>query len=546
MGRNEKISLLTLLLIALISAGISGRSWYTAHTKLAPALGGNYQEGMIGQPRTINPLLATTATDSALVHLVYSGLYKYDGNGNIIPDLADGMPTISEDQKEYTVHIKKDAQWHDGQTVTASDIVFTINTLQDANYKSPERSAWTNTSVDRIDDITVVFKNKDISGPFINNLTLPILPEHIWSQVTSDNFASSSANIEAVGSGPYAIKDIKRQPSGKLQSIRLDSFSNFYFGKPNINSITAQFYDTNEDVINALHAKEISGFGTIAFDKNSFVETGSSNLNLVTAPLPQYQAIFFNVTTKPFTDKAVRQALSLATNKQAILDEILGGKGKVLNGPIPAQQLGFADTPSTYNVEAAKDMLDKAGWKVDPTTNIRTKSKVPLDITILTNDFLPNTKTADMLVQQWGALNIKVKFSTIASKDLTENVIRNRQFSVLLFSQKLGADPDPFAFWHSSQAKNPGLNITGFANAQADKLISEARGTTNKDTRTADYQKFQQLIVDEAPAIFLNENVYLYAINSQIKNVTINVLFDPAYRFYDVTNWYIQQKRVWK
>jgi len=201
---------------------------------------------------------------------------------------------------------------------------------------------------------------------------------------------------------------------------------------------------------------------------------------------------------------------------------------------------------NNVNLAQARALLATAGWKIDPKTNFRTKATQPLEFTLATNDFTLNDKTAEILVRQWGQLNIKINLNILPTKELTDTVIRPRKFDVLLFAQKLGADPDPFIFWHSSQIKNPGLNLTGFNNPAADKLISEARTTTKKDVRDDKYRQFQNLIAGEAPAIFLNQSEFIYALDHSLKGVGLKSLFDTSFRFYDLPSWYTDEKRVWK
>jgi peptide/nickel transport system substrate-binding protein len=548
MGKREKAAFILLALTAIISAGVSFNNFYIGHTQAAPDVGGEYREGLLGQPRLLNPLLATSPTDTAITRLVFSGLYKYDGSGNILADLAEGMPEISTDQKQYTVHIKKGVKWHNDKQLTADDVVFTIKTLQDPGFKSPLRSSWLHTTVEKIDDNTVIFKNRDVSALFLQNLTLPMLSKYVWGKVSADTFVLSSNNLEAVGTGPYVIREIKKLPSGKVQSIKLESFSNYYMGKPYVESLVFNFYDNNEDVINALHSKEVQGFGFIPLDDSLYLDKKNKNLNILELPLPQYQAVFLNTKKPLLADKNVRKALSLATNAPQILKDVFNDQGKLINGPVLPEQLGISNqtTAPSYDASAAAALLDAGGWKVNPADGLRTKGKTILEITLATNDSPLNAKTAEILIGQWKALNVKVNLNVLPNRELSDSLIRPRKFDALLFSQNLGADPDPFAFWHSSQSTDPGLNITGFANAEADKLISAARSTINDKERTDKYVRFQEIINAEVPAIFLNQTVFVYAVDSKIKNIALKNLYSPAYRFYDTPNWNIAERRVWK
>lgn len=547
MARREKIALAILAALALVNAGYSTNAFYAAHTHIVPTGGGEYREGLLGQPRLINPLSATSSTDEAMAHLVFSGLYTYNSDGRIIPDLADGMPTISDDQKQYTIRLKQNVKWHGNRPFTADDVLFTIHALQDPVYKSPLRNEWLNTSVDKTDDYTIVFSNKDISGPFIYNLTLPIISRAIWNKVDAENFAQSSANLEAVGTGPYAIKEIKKLPTGKIQSMTLEAFPYYYSGKANIDSVRLIFYDTTDDIINALHSGEIQGFGFMPFDRSVHISSENKSLNIAELPQPQYQAVFFNLNNKLFADKNVRRALSLGTDRQEILNDVYNGSARLIAGPILPQQLGFnsAVAAPSYNLSEAQNLFDKAGWKIDPNSNLRSKKNQLFQLTIATNNFILNSRTAELIQKQWEKLSIKVQLNILPAKELSDNVIKPRGFDALLVSQKLGADPDPFVFWHSSQIKNPGLNLSGFNNAEADKLISGARSTTRRDAREQNYRRFQEILADQTPALFLNQSVYLYAVDAGIHNAAMKILYNPSFRFANIAQWYIETRRAW-
>jgi peptide/nickel transport system substrate-binding protein len=545
MGKNEKIAVSVLLALAAISLFVSLRNIYNAHTVPAPDFGGSYTEGLMGQPTYINPLLANQEPDLSLTNLVFSGLYKYGSGGRLIPDLADGMPAISQDQKQYTINLKRGLKWQNGKPLTADDIIFTIGLLQDSNYKSPLWPLWQSTTVAKLSDYSVKFTTKDISGPFINNLTLPILPKSVWSGVDAQNFLLSKYNLEALGSGPYTIKQVKKLPSGKVEEISLESNPNYSGGKPKIDRLIFKFYDNEDDILNAFHSREIDGFGYVPLGSDIYLDKNQPQAQILTVPLPQYQIIFFNLNNKILNDINVRTALSLATDKQQIINRVFAGNAFLPVSPWLGQ--GQAAATSTADLNQARSLLDNGGWKINPATGIRAnKQGQALAFTISTNDTLVNSKAAETLADQWKALNITVNLNILPSKQLTDTLIKPRTFDVLLFPQKFGADPDPFPFWHSSQTKDPGFNLTGFSDPNADKLIIDARTTTDQNVQAQDYRQFNDLIMSKIPIIFLDQTEYIYAVDNSVKNVSLNVLYDPSLRFNGISQWYMAEKRVWK
>jgi peptide/nickel transport system substrate-binding protein len=545
MGKNEKIALSVLLGLAVISLFVSIHNSYYSRTAPAPDNGGSYSEGLLGQPTYINPLLATKEPDVSLTGLVFSGLYKYNPSGQLMPDIADGMPQISDDQKQYTINLKHNVKWHNGKPLTANDVVFTINLLKDPNYKSPLWPLWQATTVQKLSDYSVQFTTKDISGPFINNLVLPILPQSVWGNVDAQNFLLSKSNLEAIGSGPYSIKEIKKMPSGKVQQIVMQANAGYYAGRPKIDQLTFKFYDTEDDILNAFHSREIQGFGFVPLGSSLYLDKNQSNAQIVAVPLPQYQMVFFNLNSKILGDQNIRNALALATDKQQIINQVFGGNAFL---PVsPWLGTGQTATTSAVDLNKAGGLLNNSGWKLNPSTGLRqNKQGQTLEFTISTNDTLVNSKAAETLANQWHQLGIKVNLNILPSQQLSDTVIKPRSFDVLLFPQKFGPNPDPFPFWHSSQIKDPGFNLTGFADATADSLIIGARTTTDKNIQAKDYAQFNSLIMSKTPVIFLDQTEFIYAVDNKIQNLRLNILYDPSQRFNSISDWYIAEKRVWK
>lgn len=546
MGKSEKIAFWILSLLAVASLFLSVKNLYLKNTRLVPAIGGSLIEGVKGQPLYINPVLAFQEPDTSLMKLVFSGLYKFDNQGNLIPDLAEGMPTLSEDQKQYTINLKRNAKWHNGRPVTADDVVFTINLVKNPDFKSPQKTLWQSTNIEKTADYQIKFSTKDVSGPFLYNLTLPILPKAIWEKVGAQNFPLSELNLKAVGSGPYSIKNIENLKNGKIKSITLESFSNYHLGKPKISEVTVKFFETEDDLFNAFYSKEIQNFGFYASPSQNQLPNDKDN-QIFRLTTPQYETVFFNLNQKALIEQNFRNALAGSINRQDLISTVLENKAllpKIYLANTGQDSITLNQTP--WGIETAKQQLEASGWQIDPATNIRTKKGVKAELTISTNDYSTNIKTAEFLIRSWAELNIQVTLKTFSTKQLNEDVVKNRNFDILLFPQKLGPDPDPFILWHSSQINEPGKNLTGFNNPTADKLITESRTNTDLSVRMEKYKQFFQLLNEKQPALFLYQNQYIYVTDNNIKNIGLNTIFESSNRFYDLPNWYLEQARAWK
>jgi ABC-type transport system substrate-binding protein len=544
MGKFEKRIWIALVLVALVSFGFSSRNFLGAYTAVVPNSGGNYIEGIIGQPRFINPLYATSSTDRALVNLIYAGLYKYDAEGKVEPDLAENFPEISDDRKVYTIKLR-DAQWHNGLTVTSSDVVYTIRTLQNPEYNSPKRIDWLSTTVTAIDERTVQFTLSAPSGPFLNNLTLPIISETIWSKLSPEEFIQSQGNIQPIGNGPYQVNEVSQLTDGSVQSISLKAFNNFHTRPSYIKSVEIKFFDDAESLLKALHGNLISGFGFNQFENRVQVRQSAKGLTIHQIPLPQYQALFFNTTVRSLGEVRVRQALNTATDKSAILSEVFDNQGLLIESPILAQQVSNLPEPtSNTNLDEAKLLLEQAGWFYPEGGNVRQKGTQQLKYRLATNENWINLRAAEMIIEQWRELGVEVELISMPTRELNEQVIQPRAYDMLLFAHKLGADPDPFVFWHSSQTKAPGLNLSSYANNAVDALISEARATTDRTIRDEKYIQLHNIMKQDLPAIFLVQSVYTYAINDNIKGFSVSKMPDETVRFFNLRDWYLETKRV--
>jgi peptide/nickel transport system substrate-binding protein len=409
-----------------------------------PAFGGEITEGLVGQPQFINPILAAASSvDSDVSKVIYAQLLKFDDKLSLVPDMAESLPAVSEDQKTYTLKLKPNLKWHDGQSISADDIIFTIETIQNIDYESPLRANWSRVKVEKVDDTTVVFTLREISASFITNFTLQVIPKHVWEGKSPQNLRLSDLNLRPIGSGPYMFREIKKTSDGTIRSLTLKSYENYHEGRPYIDRMTFRFYNDYDSLINAFQGREINTLGYLPFDRKSLDSNGKFNQYKLN--LPQYQAVFFNLPkSATLSDKAVRQALWLAVERQAIIDEVYLGFAKQAYGPILEGNLGYnpevASQTHTSVVEAS-DILDKGGWALDQATNTRSKNGKKLEFSLATNNFVVNVKTAQMLQAEWQKIGVTVNLVIVSPQELQQDFIRSRNFDALLFFEILALLP---------------------------------------------------------------------------------------------------------
>lgn len=549
---------MTLGIIAFASLIAFPISAYYHFTKLMPDFGGSFTEGLVGTPKHINPLLAqVNDVDRDLSSLIYPGLMKYNGEGKLEPGLAESY-AVSEDGLIYTFTLKENLKWHDGEPITADDVIFTILTAQNADYDSFQRPNWQGVDVSKADNQTVIFKLKTKYAQFPGNTTLGILPKHIWGNIKPSNFALSEMNIKpTVGAGPYKFSKIKRDPLGSVKSFELTAFDKYYGGRSYISKIIFKFYASENELISAYNNNEINGLGSVSPQKiNSIRFLGQ--LKIKKLKLPRYFAVFFNQNqSKQLSDGNVRLALSYATDKNEVLSKVLSGSGTIVDSPLLPGIIDIPESAEKYNfdVEKAKKLLDDADWRYSEENHVREKTPPPpkkgeklaepvkLEIRLTTSNWPELVAVADQIKKQWGVIGARISVEILDLPEL-QQAIKDRDYEALLFGEVLGLDPDPFSFWHSSQKRDPGLNLALYDNKTADKLLEEAKQTPDRFVRLSKYDEFQKLVAKDVPAIFLYSPDYLYAQPAKVKNSKASIISVPSDRFTDINQWYIKTKRV--
>lgn len=547
---REKAALIALATTLVGSAVFTITGFIRRNTQLIPQAGGSYTEAAVGEPRYINPILVSSnnVVDADISNLVFSSLFKLNANLELEGDLATTY-TVSPDGLKYTVSLRDNALWHDGQTLTADDVVFTIRSIQTADYNSPLANSFQGVQVDTPDPHTVVFTLKQPYAPFLHSLTVGIVPKHIWEQIPPQNAALAEQMLKPVGSGPFQFAEIvSRRKTGEVTSLRLVRNDKYYGQRPYLDTFNFIFFPTPEEALAALTSKNADGVSFLPYSQLDAIKHRGS-LQVRHMVLPQYFALFFNpIKNELLSDAGIRAALALAINRQTIIDEALGGEAVPLNGPIPPGIFSFDSeiNPPTYNPDVAKQNLDEAGWKDSNGDGIRDKDGKKLSLTITTTDWPEYIHTAQLVQSEWQAIGVETAIQNFGAGSIQQAVVGPRDYDVLLYGEVLSTDPDPYPFWHSSQTHSPGLNLSLFKDKDVDKLLEDARKAVNKDDRREKYVEFQRRFLDLNPAIILYQPYYLFAQSNHVQGLTMTRGNLPVSRLNDIENWYVKTKRVWK
>lgn len=531
-----------------------------------PNNGGSINEGIIGTPRFINPIIAVSTADKDLTALVYSGLMRKNPDGGFIPDLADRYE-VSEDGLEYRFYIRDNAEFHDGKPVTSDDVVFTILKAQDPELESFQRPNWESVVLERISDKEIVFRLKQPSADFIEGTTIGILPRHLWEDILSGGFSLSKYNTEPIGSGPYKLSKIRRDSTDIPTSYTLKSFSNYTLGKPFIKKINLYFAKNEAEILEMFNNGLISSFGGLSPMAASEISSKKIRLSL-----PRVFGIFFNQNeAKILADKSVREALQIATPKSEIINEVLFGFAETSNNAIPTHlalnpEIGNVDDNSdeegdtsaneaddsdsnNSRILAAQEILEGAGWKKNEDglyIKETDDENFLLSFDISTSNISELNQVAEKVIENWRAVGIDVSLKAFENSDLNQNVIRPRNFESLLFGMIIDNYTDLYAFWHSSQRTDPGLNITGYANITIDDLLEDLRNATNQEEQKSIVTQFNSELTKDIPAIFLYTPEFIYVVPDNINGIEVDNIKSADDRFMNVNKWFINTDKVWK
>ena len=503
-----------------------------------PGYGGTLTEGEVGSPRFINPLLAISDADRDLTALTYAGLMGIGGDGSLIPVLAEEY-SISPDGKVYTFTLRDTATFSDGTPVTANDVVFTVQKAQDPGLKSPAYANFSGIAVTASDSHTVRFTLAKPYAPFLELTTLGILPAHLWQSLSDEEFPFSTRQTNPVGAGPFVVQNVSKDASGLITSLSLRANEGYALGRPYLNAIRLHFYANDEDLAHALSS------GTV---ESAY---GVSGRHTLTVPYARVFGVFFNSKEKAvYARLEVTKALSLAIDRHDIITRVLGGYASAIMGPVPpGGSVIQAPLPAaTDHTAEAAEVLRAGGWAYDGEARIwrHAATKQELDVITIRTSNVPELRSVASAVKaNWEKLGIPVTVELYEPGDLSQNVIRPRNYEALLYGMVIGRDQDLYAFWDSNARADPGLNIALYANKNVDVLLEDARTNPDPQTRAEDLQKIEDIIAREYPAAFLYAPDFIYATPRGLHGVVLPQITTPADRFATVASWYRVTDAVW-
>lgn len=531
----------------IIAASALQLMWYQqGYRSTASAVGGTYAEAVLGPLNTLNPLFAGTSAEQSAGELMFSRLMDYDTSGHLNYDLATNM-TLDASQKVYTVTIRPNATWQDGQPLTANDVAFTVGLIKNPAVRSTI-TGWNDITVAVVNPTTLTFTLPAVYAAFPAALNFPILPQHLLQNVAPANLRESSFSSSPVGSGPFDFQFLQsvNQPM-QYQVVHMTRNLHYYGGIAKLNSFQLDVYQSQNNIVQALATSEVNG--AVDLSATELKRVNTARYNIQRSPINAGVYALLNTTSQTLQDKNIRKALQLGTDTTAIRKELGPGTPALYLPFVNGQITGDVPAAPVYDVAAAQKTLEDDGWQLK--NGVRVKGNQTLTLNVITMKDGDLQATIKLIADQWRKLGITVNASVVDPNDPTANVVQNilepRAYDVLIYQLTIGGDPDVYAYWHSSQATPLGFNFSNYSNPLSDDALSTARNRVDPVLRNAKYITFAKQWLSDVPAIGLYQSTVQYVSNKQISTLPSNdKLVSPVDRYNDVLNWTVNQQQVFK
>jgi ABC-type dipeptide transport system, periplasmic component len=572
MTRTDSFVVGTLVVLLAMIAGLVGvpsllptaATTATPSPTSGPVASRSYREGVLGRPVSVSPLSARTQADRDLVALVFSGLVHDGPSGTLVPDLAERW-SVDATGAVWTFQLRDDARWHDGETVTAEDVAFTIRVLQDPKYVGPGAGSWNEVTVGTIGSRTVTFTLATPLGGFLQAATQPIAPAHLLAGIPVDQLAEQPFGRQPIGSGPFAVASLDDGQAELLPAVTVlpavepsagptphapDSLATPALPDrpsrpvPYLAGIEFRFFDDPAALAQAYRDGGLDAASGLspALTQQLAAADGSRALRY---PGSTLTAVLLDLRPghPEFSDPAVRTALLAAIDRPRLVADSFATAARTAAGPIPPASWLFdpaADPLVPYDPVAAGAALKKAGWTLGADGWHLPKAKTPLTIELLSPDETSNPAAfgaAEAVARDWKAIGLAVTHVPLAPGEFVTGRLATGKFTAAVGDVNVGLDPDLYPLLASSQTVTGGSNVIGLQDQLLDALLVAARRPGTDDARAAAYAALQRQLAKGRyllPLAFADESI---VVRDTVLGPAIRQVADPADRFWDVLTW---------
>jgi peptide/nickel transport system substrate-binding protein len=515
-----------------------------------PVKGGTFTEAFIGKFGRLNPTLDFyNQADRDADRLIFCSLIKYDDKGIPQADAAESWG-ISKDGTVYNFALRKNAVWHDGTPLTSEDVIFTLEVLKHPDNPTPSdlKDFWNSIEVVALDEKTIQFRLPEPFAPFLDYLSVGLLPKHLLANYTPKEIIDAPYNLMPVGCGPYRVQQLitEADESGKqtVKGLMLKAFDQFYIHAPYIQDIIILYYPDEQTALQAYKEGKVQAISQLGDQviKEALID---DTISIYSTRLPKITYVILNLDNPEvpfFKEPEIRKALLLGINRQKIVDKVFKGQAIVAHTPIVPISWAYSDgiPQFPYNPEKAVSILKNAGYIIPASGNTRVKDEQMFSFELLYPETEQMEQVAKILQSGWANLQLDVKIKPMPYDQMITEALEPRKYqaAVVEINQLRLPDPDPYPFWHQTQATG-GQNYGQWQDRQASEYLELARITTNIVERGRLYRNFQVRFASEMPALPLYLPIYNYGISKEVQGVKIGAMFDPSDRYLMVTDWYL-------
>ena len=537
--KNSQFSRRLLLLLALLALAALGckaaeEEKHYGGPDTGPAYGDWFVDASIGDASTLLPPLANDASSFGIIGLVYDSLLKYDGDLNLVGQLAESWQ-VSADGLTLTFKLRHGVKWHDGAPFTAQDVLFTYQVMVDP--KTPTAYSGDYLQVKKAeapDDYTFRVTYGQPFAPALGSWAgLSILPKHL---LAGQDITKSPLGRHPIGTGPYKFQEWQAG-----ERIVLTYNPDYFEGRPYLNGYLYQVKPDLATMFLELKAGNLDRMGLtpLQYTRQTDYPKFKRMYNKYRYIPFSYIYLGYNLEDNKFADRRVRQALTYAINKKEIIDGVLMGLGEEAYGPYkPGTWYYNPDVPKfAYDPQKARALLAEAGWQPN-SEGILTKDGKPFEFTILTNQGNDiRVRTAEIIQGRLREVGILVQIRTVEWAAFLKEFIEKGNYEAVLLGWNTGLDPDQYDIWDSTKTKPGELNFNHYNNPEVDRLLEEGRHTFDREKRRQIYFKLQEILAEDQPYTFLFVPDSLPAIHKRFRGVKPA----PAGIDYNFIKWYVPQ-----
>ena len=496
-----------------------------------PVTGGHLIMGSIGEPSNLIPYLASDSASAEVAGLLYTSPLEYDKDFNIVKCAAEEWEVL-EGGLFMRFRLKKGIVWQDGHPLTADDVTFTYNLMTDP--KTPTAYAADFLNVKEYRQTGPLSFEVRYDAPYARAAITwmhPILPKHILEH---ENIASTRYARNPVGAGPFKLKSW--EPGSR---IVLEANDRYFKGRPYLDEIIYRIIPDSTTMFLEARAGKLDfvGLSPQQYLRQTSGEWWDSNWRKYKYLASGYTYLGLNQKSPFFKDRRVRQALSFAIDREGIIKGALLGMGEPAFGPYKPGTWVYNTALKAYDhdPERARRLLAEAGWTPGK-DGILEKDGLPFEFTILVNQGNnERIKVAVILQQMFRAVGVKVSIRTVEWAAFLKEFVNTRKFDALILAWNILDDPDIYDVWHSSAIAGNGLNFVSFSNEEVDRLLEKGRTSADREVRKAVYDRFQEILHEEQPYLFLYVPYSLPMVQARFQGIQPA----PAGITYNLDRWWV-------